>query len=253
VISCSNCKKEFIIYPYLKRNRNYCSRNCYWEATRKKLERTCLICGKKFKIKSYLVRQGYGKFCSRKCQFVAYEKKRIKIKCQNCGKEILVPVSVGERKNFCSKKCKDDYERDYVKKICKNCRKEFLLPRWEENKGKGLFCSRKCFNQFKGETSIEILVKDALKNKSVDFKQEVRIGKYYVDFLLLSRQIVIECDGDYWHAKPSSKKRDKRKDEFLELKGYFVYRFSEREIKATKGECINQIFRHLALIDRLAG
>lgn len=241
IVSCNNCGKEFSIYPYLRKNVNYCSRNCYWEATRKKHEQTCIICGKKFKIKEYLIKQGFGKFCSRECQFIAYKEKRIKTVCKNCGKKFSVPLSIGKKKKFCSKQCKDDYERDYVVRICQNCRKKFLLPRWELNKGKGTFCSRQCYYRFNGESSIEALMRNALEKANIDFRQEVQIGKFCVDFLIPSKKMVIECDGNYWHDSQQAKVRDKRKDKFIEAKGYQVYRFGEREIKLSAGECINEI------------
>ena len=165
----------------------------------------------------------------------------MKLLCKNCRIEFTKPASVARKTKFCSKKCKDDYERDYVSKICKNCKKKFLLPRWELNKGKGSFCSRECFFRFNGESSIETLVRKTLEKSGLDFEQEVQIGKFCVDFLLSTRRIVIECDGEYWHNSQQAKEKDKRKDKFLKARGYYIYRFSEREIKISAEECIRQI------------
>lgn len=241
LLSCPNCEKEFSIKPYLKRNTNYCSRKCYRDATRKKQKRTCIICSKKFKIKRYLIKQGFGKFCSKKCQFTAYKRKRIEMVCNECGGKFSVPPSIGKKKKFCSKQCKDDYERDYVTKICQQCKNEFLIPRWEVKKGKGTFCSRECFRKFNGETSIENLMRQALETAGISFKQEVKVGIYHLDFLLPSIKVVIECDGDYWHSIPGAKRRDRRKDKLLTSKGYQIYRFSESEIKSSAESCIHKI------------
>lgn len=238
---CGNCGKQFLIFPYLKKEINYCSRECYWEATRKKQEKKCKRCGKKFIVKDYLLKQGFGKFCSRKCQFIAYKKKKIKIVCKNCGKEFWIAPSVAKRKRFCGKKCKDDYERDYVSKICKNCKKKFLLPRWEVKKGKGTFCGRECYFRFNGESSIEALIRKELEKANVNFEQEVQIGKFCVDFLISDKKIVVECDGEYWHNSAQVKKRDDKRNKFLESRGYHVYRFTETQIKTSPKNCVKQI------------
>ena len=242
LLTCKFCGKEFSIYPYLKRKNNYCSRKCYWDATRKKKERICIVCGEKFKPLDCLVRKGFGKYCSKKCQFSVYDSKRMKLACPKCKKEFWVSPSTASRRKFCTKKCKDDYERDYVKKLCRNCHKYFLLPRWELEKGKGSFCCRKCFQEYKGETSIESAVRKVLKRKKVKFVQELKIGKYYVDFFLPEYSIAVECDGEYWHGSILAQKRDLEKDKFLLKKGYKVCRFTEKDIKESKGDCVKKLF-----------
>lgn len=240
-ITCPNCKKEFFILPYLQRATNYCSVKCYLDATRKKHKKICKICGKEFSIKDYLVKQGFGIYCSRKCQFTDYENHRVSLVCKSCRKTFFEPISVGKRKIFCSKECADNYKRDYVARICKNCHKEFSLPRWELNKGKGTFCSRNCYIKFNGETSIEEKIRKGLENRKIDFQQEVKIGKYYLDFLIPNKNIVIECDGEYWHGLSRAKIRDKNKDKFLKSKGYLIYRFGEKEIKNSAEDCLSKI------------
>lgn len=189
--------------------------------------------------------KGYGFFCNFAC-FVKYrEARRKKINCEQCGKLIIKPVSVAVKTVFCSKKCKDDFERDYVSRICRNCHKTFELPTWETDKGKGSFCSRRCYIQFKGETSIEKIVKDYLTKHNIDFDQEVCFGKYHADFQLKGTNILIECDGSYWHSIPGAKEKDIKKDKVLKAKGYEVYRLSEEEIKASNGECLSKVFAHL--------
>lgn len=247
LLTCKFCGKEFSIHPYLKRKSNFCSVKCYRDATRKKKKLTCEVCGKEFVIKAYLVKDGWGKYCSRDCQFSVYKKKRVTITCKQCGKQIEAPPSVAKHKNYCSKKCRDDFKRDYVKRFCRNCHKYFSLPRWEYEKGKGSFCCRKCFQEYKGETLIESTVRKVLKRKKVKFVQELKVGKYYVDFLLPEHSIVIECDGEYWHRSVFAQKRDLAKDKFLIERGYEVCRFTEKEIKESKGNCVGRIFQPQSL------
>lgn len=80
----------------------------------------------------------------------------------------------------------------------------------------------------------------SLKKAGIDFKQEVKIGKYYADFLITNSNLIIECDGEYWHRSNLSKERDSQKDKFLSVRGYKVIRFTEQQIKETKGDCVHQ-------------
>jgi very-short-patch-repair endonuclease len=82
-------------------------------------------------------------------------------------------------------------------------------------------------NQHSGYfSSLERLIADALCRASVPYQHNVRIGRYWADFVICGR-IVIECDGAYWHQDEA---KDKRKDHYLQERGYFVYRFAEHRI-----------------------
>lgn len=84
-------------------------------------------------------------------------------------------------------------------------------------------------------------MRQALETAGIEFRQEVKIGPYYLDFLLPSRQIVIECDGVYWHNVPGAGVKDRRKDKFLASKGYKVYRFGEDKIKSSVAACVQKL------------
>lgn len=241
-LKCFGCSQKFSIWPYLKRKTNYCSVECYRNFTKKGETRKCLECGTLFYAKGYLVKKGFGFFCNNKCQKLSASKKRIVIKCKQCQENFNKPPSIAKKSpSFCSKKCHDDYMRDYVSKICKNCHKLFQLPRWELNKGKGSFCCRDCFIQFKGETTIEKKVRQALEISGLKFKQEQKIGIYRADFLL-NKKLIIECDGDYWHQIPGAIARDQRKDKYVHNKGYTIYRISESTIRKLT---LLQLSRHI--------
>ena len=62
----------------------------------------CKKCGKLFNSKPYLIKQGKGLFCERKCKKVSFNRP-----CKRCGKDILVEQNrdkVGKGK-YCSKRC----------------------------------------------------------------------------------------------------------------------------------------------------
>jgi very-short-patch-repair endonuclease len=80
----------------------------------------------------------------------------------------------------------------------------------------------------------------------VEFEQNVQIGRYNVDFLVLD--LVIECHGDFWHCNPAiwppdryngslhmtareKSEKDGRRRTALEEKGYRFCAFWESEIR----------------------
>ena len=234
ILQCTFCKKSFLNLPYLVRKTNYCSCECYWIGTNRTQKRICKACGKEFNAPFYLVSKGYGLYCGQQCWFNLFESQKKTIKCLECGKKFLVINAVyKKRPKFCSKKCKDDFERDYVERICKNCQKLFMLPRFYLNRGRGTFCTRDCYIEYKGETSIEAKVKQALEQAGIEYIQEAKLGFYRVDFLLKDQNIALECDGEYWHSLAKAKFRDKRKDTYLRGKGLNVLRLSESTIVST--------------------
>ena len=243
ILTCNGCRKTFTVFPYLKRQTNYCSVACYHSSTRVKEKRSCRVCRKEFYATGPLIKKGFGIYCSRKCQHLTYEQKRVVITCRQCGQIKSLPPSVAIQRHssFCSKKCKDASERDYTSRVCKNCHRSFQIPTWETKKGKGSFCSRHCFMLYKGESSIEKKVRYALQKAHIGFLQEAKIGKYRADFLLPQHSIVIECDGDYWHQKPGIKERDDRKNEFLEKNNYKVVRLPEKMIRKADSDKLNKI------------
>ncbi len=226
---CNGCGKNFQNLPYLKRSTNYCSMKCYWDSTRKKEVCKCKICGKEFVVKSYLVRKGYGLYCSPACR---YPDKVNKI-CIQCNAQFKVWPTKASKAKFCSKKCVDDFMRDYVERVCVGCKTTFQIPQFEINRGRGSFCTLECFFKYRGETSIEEKVRVALVEAGIEFEQEVKFGRFHADFVLNGLKIVIECDGIYWHSRPWSKERDKKKDLLLQENGFTVIRLPEELIRKT--------------------
>lgn len=239
---CNGCAKQFTIWPYLKRKTNYCSVKCYLDSTRKKQSVKCIVCGKDFLVKEYLVKKGFGGYCSRKCQHLTYPK-QIKKFCPKCQKEFWVPPSWALKRTFCSKKCQNDSMRDYVKSVCRKCGKIFELPRSDLNRGRGNFCTYRCYLTYRGPSTLEEKMEKALKLASIKFEREIKFERFHVDFLLRDLKTIIECDGEYWHLDPKIQERDKRKDELLKSLGYKVIRFSGRMMDKFTDKELAQILK----------
>jgi len=83
----------------------------------------------------------------------------------------------------------------------------------------------------KEPTSIEKIVYDFLKAKGIIFeKQRLINNKFLVDVYIPDLNLVIECDGDYWHSLERVKKKDKAENAYLTKCGYNLTRLSEEEI-----------------------
>ena len=241
ILICYGCGKQFSILPYLRRKTNYCSVDCYRNSTRLKQKRICKKCGKKFLADNALIQKGFGLYCNRKCQFDDYPK-RVGKTCPMCGATFVVPLSWSKFRKFCSKKCKDDFERDHVFRICRHCSKEFELSRSNLNRGRGNFCTYRCYLTYRGPSTLEEKMERALNLANIKFEREIKFKRFHVDFLLKNLKIVIECDGEYWHLNPKIQERDKRKDVLLNSLGYKIFRFSGKTMdKFTEKQLANEV------------
>lgn len=77
-------------------------------------------------------------------------------------------------------------------------------------------------------SSIERKVADCLKQLKLSFGHNVKIGRYFADFVIFDN-VIIECDGEYWHR--NSGELDRKRDSWLHDHNYWVFRISEKSIK----------------------
>ena len=102
------------------------------------------------------------------------------------------------------------------------------------------------------DTSIEIIIQNKLIENNIDFYKHIPIKiedcYHQVDFLI-KPNIIVECDGDYWHSRIISGKNKKTlriKRDFiidyqLERLGYKVIRLWEYDINNNLEWCMNLI------------
>ena len=84
----------------------------------------------------------------------------------------------------------------------------------------------------RGEMTLaESLLWDCLKAEIPDyhFRRQQVIGDYIADFACLSRQLVIEVDGEY-HFTDEQQLQDEARTEFLNKRGFYVMRFTNQEV-----------------------
>ena len=85
------------------------------------------------------------------------------------------------------------------------------------------------------DTSIEVKIQKFLKQLNISFFthqyiKEIEHG-YQCDILIPSMNLIIECDGDYWHKYPVGRDIDRIRTKELINNGYRVIRLWENEIK----------------------
>lgn len=183
---------------------------------------TCRKCGKRFPFS-----QSGGKsrvFCSPQCR-----SRQTKKTCVKCGKVFSVALSNADRYNNCSLACANEPP---VFRNCETCGAEFRLNA-SEAKVRGRFCSFRCYRRGRGETSIEKKVRESIQATGLEVKQEHAIAKREVfDIFIPALNLLIECDGDYWHQSARAKGRDAVKDKRARSQGYRVERLSESLINS---------------------
>jgi len=108
----------------------------------------CQICGKEFKTFPSRIKNGNGKYCSRKCMGIA-QRKRVTLTCPICGNLFYVkPSDVNRGRTYCSYKCSSMARKKTNKKvngkksykklkpcvaICQFCKQPFNITRSEKN------------------------------------------------------------------------------------------------------------------------
>lgn len=92
------------------------------------------------------------------------------------------------------------------------------------------------------ETLAEMVLWDFLRGHQlgVNFRRQHIIGMFIADFTCLPLKIIIELDGGY-HQIPEQQVSDKERTQWLESKGFSVYRFTNEEILADTKETIQKI------------
>jgi very-short-patch-repair endonuclease len=169
----------------------------------------------------------------------------VTINCENCGKERKVKHAkfINGYGRFCSESCasKFRYANGGGDKLMAG---NAIFFQTEEGKQKRRECGVKgalvCSEGKR--TSIEIKMADELASRGIEYEEQRNLGdKFLLDFFLPEYNIVIECDGDYWHRLPSSIRRDKAKNAYIKACDLSLFRFWESEINTDVGACVDVV------------
>lgn len=75
-------------------------------------------------------------------------------------------------------------------------------------------------------------------------RRQYIIGQYIVDFFFRKSLLIVEIDGDY-HLTKKQKEEDKKREEWLEKRGYTILRFSNQQIMFDTDKTIKTIKTYL--------
>ena len=146
------------------------------------------------------------------------------------GKKALSEGQKGRQGYWKGKHLSEDHKR----KISET--EKGKIPPWKgtklsiDHKNKIMKSIGKYFENNK--SSIELKVENQLiKYKIKYFSQKsINNGSFIIDFYLPEYQLVIECNGDYWHSRPERKERDQKLEEYVLSKGKDILWLWEHEI-----------------------
>ena len=74
----------------------------------------------------------------------------------------------------------------------------------------------------------------------IELIQQYPIGPFFVDFIHLASQTVIEIDGKDFHTSPEQIARDQKRQQYIEDQGYTVLRFSGHSVYHYPYKCALQ-------------
>ncbi len=78
--------------------------------------------------------------------------------------------------------------------------------------------------------------------KEYKFRRQYPIGNYIVDFICLSKKIIVELDGS---GHLQSKSYDQQRDVFIRSRGYKIIRFWNNELESNLEGVLNKIYEML--------
>lgn len=136
------CSRESCANPVKRKDKKYCSIQCYNLAKSVWSSIKCQFCEKEFEGVT-----GKSKFCSKACSNSGTKRRRAKLTCEHCNKDFEVVANRKESARFCSYECFIGDVRDgqgaIVELKCEACGIAFQKP---FTKRMRRFCSYSCAN-----------------------------------------------------------------------------------------------------------
>lgn len=82
-------------------------------------------------------------------------------------------------------------------------------------------------------TKIELILYSILDDLKINYYKQYRVGFYLFDCFLPDYNVLIECNGDYWHSLPKGVRNDKSKSTYINeyFPNYKLYSIWEHEFK----------------------
>lgn len=246
----------------------------------------CEICGNPVNI-----RRGIPHKRCKKCSHKK-ESHLVTMECIICKTPFECSVSASKKRKTCSKKCYKKYMSIVIKQAQYNktpeekinIKRKMVQTKIKNNTlktgktwNKGLvgIYSLETIDKIRQSTikqmqenryfksSTEIEMEKILNELEIKNKPSFVIENKVFDFILLDYQILIECDGDFWHTNSSMPKFQKKltdvqknnikndyyKNILAQKNNFFLIRFWEEEIKNAKYIVITKILYAIEVVN----
>lgn len=94
----------------------------------------------------------------------------------------------------------------------------------------------------KMDTTIEIKIRNQLSEAKIKYLHPFDLkNKFLCDFFLPDFNLIIECDGDYWHSLEKVKEKDIRENRLAKEENYDMLRIPEHTIRNPLFNVLNSI------------
>lgn len=273
---CEVCGKEFEVKKSLADRVVYCSKECRlagWSVKRSgsnnnnwrggKVKKTCAYCGREFELFPSLAdRECCSLVCANRKMAEAQKgtknpKKRLfgdknpfygkkhsqetiaKIRAVFNRPEVKAKASETMRSLRNSTEFKAKLQKAQSRPEYKEKLRIAKLQYWEQvpiEERRRMLSKAHLASLKANPSSLEIAVCLVLDKLGVNYETQKPLGYYVVDIFIPDRNLVIECDGKYWHDLPRRIQRDKRLEGWLKKHGYQLLRLPEADIKNGNAE-----------------
>lgn len=171
-----NCKHCGLFFENKNKKAKFCSQICYKENSKKGIQKKCLFCNKEAYAARYKLKKSMF-FCSFHCNMEWQKSRRPTRVCCFCKKEF-------------KKKSRNDAK--YCSIYCKLNSPENIEQLSKMRKGQA---SRKI-------NKLEKLGYKMLEELGLKYEPQYILERYVVDAFILDYNLIVQFDGDYWHANP---------------------------------------------------
>ncbi len=97
---------------------------------------------------------------------------------------------------------------------------------------------------------IEKIFLEHAQDRILDLESQVWISSYRVDFLVRSKNIVIELDGHEYHSSRQHRTKDAQRERYLQRLGYSVVRFTGTEINSNPQKCVQEVVEFINSLEK---
>jgi len=175
---CLICKK-IMSFSKSKRKRKFCSRKCFYESRKYRVNTKCDFCKKSIIKRLNVYKKLKHHFCNRECHFKFSLKFRVN--CDTCDK-ILYPHPYKRKRNkhyFCSRKCFHKFTSGVtmIEVTCFFCKNKFQIQKYRRKNQERFFCSRKCFYKFLAKNKSKTIICLECKKQFQVQKCILKLGK----------------------------------------------------------------------------